>query len=101
MTIMTLSQEMLRETHTQPEDGDGLINYARRIEDVKVAALIQELNGSQAEHYHVSLRSDGSVDVARIALSRGGGGHATAAGFSATGPLDAVKADLMRLADQL
>lgn len=101
MTIMTLSQEMLRETHTQPEDGDGLINYARRIEDVRVAALIQELNSGQADHYHVSLRSDGSVDVARIALSRGGGGHAAAAGFSVTAPLADVKADLRQLAKQL
>ncbi|MEE4608973.1 MAG: DHH family phosphoesterase [Desulfobacteraceae bacterium] len=101
MSIMTLSQEMLRETRTQPEDGDGLINYARRIEDVRVAALIQELNSDQADHYHVSLRSDGSVDVARIALSRGGGGHASAAGFGVTAPLADVKADLLQLAEQL
>ena len=101
MTIMTLSQEMLRETRTQPEDGDGLINYARRIEDVRVAALIQELNGGQANQYHVSLRSDGSIDVADIAKARGGGGHASAAGFSVTAPLADVKADLLRLAEQL
>jgi len=101
MTIMTLSQEMLRETRTQPEDGDGLINYARRIEDVRVAALIQELNSGQENHYHVSLRSDGSVDVARIALARGGGGHVSAAGFSVTAPLADVKADLLQLAEQL
>ena len=101
MTIMTLSQEMLRETRTQPEDGDGLINYARRIEDVRVAALIQELNSGQADQFHVSLRSDGSVDVARIAQARGGGGHAMAAGFSVTAPLADVKADLLRLAAQL
>ncbi len=30
----------------------------------------------------VSLRSDGSVDVAKIAQMYGGGGHAVAAGFS-------------------
>ena len=101
MTIMTLSQEMLRETRTQPEDGDGLINYARRIEDVRVAALIQELNGGQANRYHVSLRSDGSIDVAGIAKAHGGGGHVSAAGFSITAPLADVKADLLRLAEQL
>lgn len=101
MTIMTLSQEMFRETRTQPEDGDGLINYARRIEDVRVAALIQELNGGQANRYHVSLRSDGSIDVAGIAKAHGGGGHVSAAGFSITAPLADVKADLLRLAEQL
>ena len=42
LSIMTLTQDMFNETHTQPEDADGLINYAKRIEDVKVAALIQQ-----------------------------------------------------------
>ena len=31
---------------------------------------------------HVSLRSDGSVDVSEIAKKYGGGGHKAAAGFS-------------------
>jgi phosphoesterase RecJ-like protein len=47
LSIMTLTKKMFDETHTQPEDVDGLINYAQRIEDVEVAALIQEHhNGS-------------------------------------------------------
>ncbi len=102
LSIMTLSQDMLRETRTHPEDADGLINYARRIEDVKVAALIHEQpNGDGSRHYHVSLRSDGSVDVAHIAAAYGGGGHATAAGYSVSLPLAAVKAALLRLAEGL
>ena len=43
LSIMTVTREMLADTGTQPEDADGLINYARRIQDVKVAALIHEL----------------------------------------------------------
>jgi len=103
VSIMTLSQDMFEETRTQPEDGDGLINYARRIEDVKIAALIQEQpNGNAPDRrYHVSLRSDGSVDVAAIAAGYGGGGHATAAGFNIRGPLAAIKADLIDLAHKL
>ena len=30
---------------------------------------------------HVSLRSDGAVDVSKIATQFGGGGHKTASGF--------------------
>lgn len=101
LSIMTLSRDMLRETATQPEDADGLINYARRIEDVRVAALIQEQDNGGGARYHVSLRSDGSVDVAHIATAHGGGGHATAAGFSDSRPLDQVKAELLRLAERL
>ena len=101
LSIMTLSQDMLRETCTQPEDADGLINYARRIEDVKIAALIHEHENGGTKQYHVSLRSNGCVDVANIAAAYGGGGHATAAGYSVASPLASVKAELIRLAEGL
>jgi phosphoesterase RecJ-like protein len=97
LSVMTLTQNMLSETRTQAADIDGIINYARRIEDVEVAALIHELkpNGSKPEggeaNFHVSLRSDGPVDVAGIAAEFGGGGHASAAGFSATMSLAELK----------
>lgn len=96
LSLMTLTQNMLRETGTQPEDADGLIQYARKIEDVKVAALIQEqANGrkhvSVDKNYHVSLRSDGSIDVAAIAATFGGGGHPSAAGFNLESTLDKIK----------
>jgi len=69
LSLMTVTADMLNETGTQPEDTDGLINYARWIEDVKMAVLIEEdRNGDRknkklAPHkFNVSLRSDGSVD---------------------------------------
>ncbi len=104
LSVMTLTRRMLRETRTHDEDIDGIINYARRIQCVKVAALIHEQssNGSASKglrHFHVSLRSDGSVDVAQIATQFGGGGHASAAGFSAESSLAELKAELMRLAE--
>jgi phosphoesterase RecJ-like protein len=40
LSLMTISRSMLNATGTSTEDIDGLINYARRIEDVRVAALI-------------------------------------------------------------
>lgn len=106
LSVMTLTQRMLRETRTQAEDIDGIINYARRIEDVKVAALIHELssNGSTPKgrrQFHVSLRSDGTVDVANIAAAYGGGGHASASGFSVESSLAELKAQIMRLADTI
>ncbi|BBO85149.1 DHH family phosphoesterase [Desulfosarcina ovata] len=104
LSIMTVTQEMLADTGTQPEDADGLINYARRIRDVKVAALIHELeNGPGAKggpkQFHVSLRSDGSVDVSRIATTFGGGGHAGAAGFSMASSLAELKQTIYNLSD--
>ncbi|MGD9193188.1 MAG: DHH family phosphoesterase, partial [Desulfobacterales bacterium] len=106
LSIMTVTRSMLEETGTQAEDLDGMINYARRIEDVKMAALIQEQkNGSDESsnfrRYHVSLRSDSTVDVAAIASSFGGGGHASAAGFQIETTLLELKSEIITLAESL
>jgi bifunctional oligoribonuclease and PAP phosphatase NrnA len=106
ISLMTLTDKMLKETGTQNEDIDGMINYARRIKNVKVAVLIQEYrNGrpitGERGRYHVSLRSDGSVDVANIALSFGGGGHVTAAGFCTESHLSQLKETIFKLAEVL
>ena len=104
LSMMTVTQRMLTNTGTHPEDADGLINYARRIEDVKVAALIQEQrNGSGGvplgQRFHVSLRSDGSIDVAAIAAAFGGGGHPSAAGFSIESTLAELKSTIITLSE--
>jgi phosphoesterase RecJ-like protein len=106
LSMMTITRTMLNTTGTSPEDIDGMINYARRIEDVKVAALIHETkNGagkfSNMNRYHVSLRSDGTVDVAKIAGRFGGGGHITAAGFQIESTLIALKSKIITLAENL
>ncbi len=106
LSVMTLTNAMFAETETQPEDVDGMINYARRIEDVKVAALIQEqkngnANSDESRKFHVSLRSDGSVDVAAIAGSFGGGGHSSAAGFQVKMTMAKLKSEIITLSNDL
>jgi phosphoesterase RecJ-like protein len=106
LSIMTVTKEMFDETSTKPDDVDGLINYAKRIEDVKVAALIFEQhkkNGGPEDNkaYHVSLRSDETVDVGAIAAFFGGGGHSTAAGFNVESTLAGIKSKIFNLANKL
>lgn len=106
LSLMTISRNMLNVTGTSTEDIDGLINYARRIEDVKMAALIHEIkNGAgkftNMNRYHVSLRSDNTVDVAKIAGKFGGGGHTNAAGFQIESTLVALKEKILELADDI
>ncbi len=106
LSMMTVTRSMLNTTETNTEDLDGMINYARRIEDVKVAALIHEIkNGAgkftNMNRYHVSLRSDSSVDVAKIAGKFGGGGHSSAAGFQIESTLVALKTKIIDLAEDL
>ena len=97
---------MLAETGTQSEDADGLINYARSIRNIRLAAMIQERPNSDTQangkgRYHVSMRSDGTVDVSEIASFFGGGGHVSAAGFTIDTTLSNIKDEIMGLADTL
>lgn len=106
VSLMALTQTMLDETGTTSEDIDGMINYARSIKNVKVAILIQEKpNGTsgnnQPHEFHVSLRSNGTVDVSSIAASFGGGGHPGAAGFSIKSELSDLKTEIFKLAERL
>jgi phosphoesterase RecJ-like protein len=106
ISIMTLTQEMFEETGTQPEDTDGFLNYGRNIKDIQVAAMIQQngnsgLKAGEKGNYHVSLRSDGFVDVAAIASRYGGGGHKSAAGFSTCMTIREIKENIFKLAKTL
>ena len=102
LSIMTVTPDMLEQTGTQPEDTDGLIQYARRIKNVKVAALIQEYRKTKKRgRYHVSLRSDGSVNVAEIAAAYGGGGHFSASGYNSHSSLSDIKFEVMNLAETI
>ncbi len=105
LSIMTLTQHMLNATGTEIADVNGLINYAKRIENVKVAALLYERkNGrcpKKGSHYHVSLRSDGAVDVSFIAAEFGGGGHVSAAGFDICSTLPDLKKRLYTISSRI
>lgn len=61
------------------DETEHFIDVLRAVQGARVALLIKEQEGGG---FKVSLRSRGAVDVAAIAKSFGGGGHAKAAGFS-------------------
>lgn len=69
------------------EDLEGIVNYPRNIQGVEVGILFKQVNTGAVK---VSLRSAGTVDVAALAQSFGGGGHVRAAGCRIEGELDQV-----------
>ncbi|RJP93433.1 MAG: bifunctional oligoribonuclease/PAP phosphatase NrnA [Desulfobacteraceae bacterium] len=105
MSIMTLTQNMLKTTGTKLEDVNGLINYAKQIENVKLAVLLFESNRGNGKKFgsdfHVSLRSEGAVNVAAIASSFGGGGHQNAAGFDIHATLPDLKKTIFYFSETL
>lgn len=66
---------------------EALIDSVRCVAEADVACVVKPVG---PQEWSVSLRSKGAVDVSRIAVRLGGGGHRFAAGFSATGTVESV-----------
>jgi phosphoesterase RecJ-like protein len=66
----------------------GLVGFLSGTQEAKVAVLF---TGKEQGQVEVSLRSGPGVDVSRLALAMGGGGHPGAAGFTQKGTLDQVE----------
>ncbi len=85
---MDLTLDMLKRSGAEMEHSEEFATYPRSIMGVEVAALFREV---EDEVQKVSLRSKDIIDVAKIAKSFGGGGHAHAAGFRMRCSLEEAK----------
>lgn len=85
--VSCLSRRQLAFYGATPADLDGIIDQLRITKGTEVAILIYE-TGEQ--EYKVSLRSNGDVDVNKIASYFGGGGHIKAAGCTMSGAVHDV-----------
>ena len=81
-----VTQQMLKEAGAAMEDSEGIVGAIRAIRGIQVALLFKE----EPDAFRVSLRAVGNIRANVIAETFGGGGHAAAAGFTATGALDDV-----------
>lgn len=71
--------EDLRVTGADSDDTEGFVNYPLSIRGIEACAFFRQ---SGECSFRVSLRSRQKIDVSRVAVQFGGGGHARAAGFS-------------------
>lgn len=93
VAVLQVDEAMLTRTGCAPHDSDGLINMPLTANEIQVVVFLKP----QAEGpVRVSLRSKDDVDVRQVALQFGGGGHKNAAGLTAHGPIDQVRADVVR-----
>jgi len=93
IAVMAMSNELIKKTGAREEDCDGIINTARNIRGVEVAAMLRQ--GDQGD-IKVNLRSNYLVDVSAIASKYSGGGHKKAAGYTIKGTLEKVKKNLLK-----
>ena len=77
--IAYVTQQMLAETGALMDETEGVVEELRSIGGVEAAAFLKEV---AEDRIKVSMRSKSRVNVADIAHSLGGGGHARAAGFT-------------------
>ncbi len=75
-TLMVTKEDM-ETTGARVPDLEGIVDYARSLVTVEVAIFAMELD----DGIRISLRSK-KVDVSKVAMAFGGGGHKVAAGFS-------------------
>ncbi len=89
VALVCVPRSVFDATGATDEMIEGMVNYGRMLDGVKIAALLWSPHTSQADRPEVklSLRSDGDADVARIAVDLGGGGHRVAAGASLSGSM--------------
>lgn len=83
LSWMVIPAETTRALRVTSEDFEGLVDHARAVEGTRVAILFRGLDDGSTK---LSLRSNGDVDVNRIARSFGGGGHVKAAGALVKAP---------------
>ena len=80
-----------KELATSLESTEGFIDFVRVIEGVDIAVLVKCMDENFCR---VSVRSKG-IDVSKVAMKFGGGGHIRAAGFSVKKPLAEAKKDVL------
>jgi phosphoesterase RecJ-like protein len=79
LAVVCLRSKDFKETAAARSDTDNMIDECQRIESVEaVIMLVEQEDGN----YRCSLRSKGLVDVQKVAVGFGGGGHRQAAGVT-------------------
>jgi len=82
-----------------PEDTEGLVNFPLKAKDIVVSLMIKE---AQDGRTRCSLRSKGTVNVAKIAQEFSGGGHVNASAFKSKMDInETLAAVLAKIAEHL
>lgn len=77
-----LSEAVFKQFDASHADTEGIVSYINEIEGIEVAIVAEERGGGTK----LSLRSSGLIDVSRVVVPLGGGGHERAAGVTLSCP---------------
>ncbi len=95
--ILSVTTDMVDGAQAQWEDIEGMVNWGRNVEGVWVGVLLTTAKGGGVR---VSMRSRSEkIDVGRVCMTLGGGGHPGAGGCHVNGDLEATKDRVVRALD--
>ncbi|HUV86851.1 MAG TPA: DHH family phosphoesterase [bacterium] len=87
IVYVTVTREALARAGAKVENTEGIVDYTRRVDGSRVGILFREEEGG----VRISFRAAEEIDVSGLALARGGGGHAAAAGCFVEGSMAEVQ----------
>jgi len=95
--VLSVTTDMVEGARASWEDIEGMVNWARNVEGVQVGVLLTTAKGGGVR---VSMRSRSDrVDVGKVCMSLGGGGHPGAGGCHLEGDLVSTKERVVRALD--
>ena len=86
---MHVDERMYKDTNSDGEDTEGLIDLGRAISGVEIAVFMRP--GDEDHSWKVTFRGKFDTDVGALAVSLGGGGHRHAAGCTMQGDYDSIR----------
>jgi phosphoesterase RecJ-like protein len=90
--VMVLTRKMLKKSCASMDDSEHFVSFLQAIDSVRVSVFLREERSTT----RVSLRSDGIIDVDRLAARFGGGGHRLAAGVRMPGDVRSARKAILR-----
>jgi phosphoesterase RecJ-like protein len=95
--VLTVTTDMVEGARASWEDIEGMVNWARNVEGVQVGVLLTTAKGGGVR---VSMRSrSDKIDVGKVCMSLGGGGHPGAGGCHINETLGPTKEKVVRALD--
>jgi len=93
--VSFLTKETMNFYGVSSKDLEGIVSQLRVTQGVEVAIFMYELGENE---YKVSLRASGDVNVSKVAVTFGGGGHGKAAGITMQGQPEEI---INKLAEEI
>lgn len=95
--LCSMTNRLLDELGADANDTDDISGFARSIEGVEIAVMVQELREGGTK---ISLRTGEDYNASEICKRLGGGGHRAAAGATVKGGVEEAKESVLRAIEE-